>query len=182
MQPVTAAPRYDRTTIALHWATAALIVAQWCVAKVIDDFPRGDPRVTVRSVHLTIGVILVLLIATRVVWRATRGRRLPAADRGALHVVAKATHWGLYALVLTTLAGGLTLWWLRGDSWFLLFRPSAPDPANRDLSHTVGYFHSLFGTCILILAAVHAAAALVHRYVWRDGVLNRMLMGAGRVT
>ena len=175
MQPVDrTATRYDRTTIWFHWLTALLIVSQWCIAKMIDWAPRGDPRVPMRSLHLTVGVILIGLIAARIIWRATEGRRLPAADRGALHVVAKATHWGLYALIAVTLAGGLLLWWVRGDTWFFVFSlPKLDDPALHDLADT---YHPLLGTIIIVLAGFHAAAAIVHRLVWHDGVLARMLV------
>ena len=37
--------RYDRTSIVLHWTTAALILLLWGIAQVIDLFPRGTPRV-----------------------------------------------------------------------------------------------------------------------------------------
>ena len=174
MQPVDpAAKRYDRATITLHWLTALLVVAQWCIAKMIDWAPRGDPRVPMRSLHLTVGVILVVLIAVRIIWRATRGRRLPAADRGVLHVLAKATHWGLYALVMATLILGLLLWWVRGDTWFFVFSPpKLDDPGLRGF---VASWHPTLATAILWLAGLHAVAALVHRVMWHDGVLGRML-------
>ena len=177
MQPVdAAATRYDRTTIILHWLTALLIVAQWCIAKMIDWAPRGAPRVPMRSLHLTVGVILVALIAARIIWRATRGRRLPAADRGGLHALAKVTHWGLYGLIVATLIGGVLLWWVRGDTWFFLFSPPKLAPDNKALHDALDNIHPLFGTLILVLAGFHAAAALVHRYLWHDGLLARMLV------
>jgi len=35
--------------------------------------------------------------------------------------------------------------------------------------------HATIGLLILGLAGLHAGAALVHRYLWHDGVLARML-------
>ena len=35
--------------------------------------------------------------------------------------------------------------------------------------------HALLGWVILAMAGLHAEAALAHRYLWRDGVLGRML-------
>ncbi len=181
MQPVdAAAKRYDRTTIWFHWLTALLIVAQWCIAKMIDWAPKGDPRVPMRSLHLTVGIILVALVAARMIWRATEGRRLPAADRGALHAVAKATHWGLYALIATTLAFGVMLWWVRGDTWFFQFSLPKLDPTNKPLAEFFDTWHPLLGTFILVLAGVHASAAIVHRVLWHDGVLARMLVRTKR--
>ena len=174
MQPVTDAPRYDRRTIWLHWLTAGLVAAQWLGAQTIDWFPRGPLRVDARSMHITAGLVLLLVLATRVLWRATDGRRLPPGDRGWLHVVAKGTHWSLYALLAATVALGVFNVWVRGDSIFNAFTIPAFDPANKALRGMVEEWHGTAANLILILAGVHAGAALVHRYLWDDGVLGRM--------
>jgi len=176
MQPVsTGARQYDARTIALHWATAGLIAAQWGIAQVIDWFPNGTPRVAVRSTHIVLGLALVAVLLTRVAWRATSGRRLPAADSGALHIVAKATHWTMYGLLAAVLALGMVTAWARGDSIFGLFRLPKLDPSNPDLGEYMVGVHGTAVTVLLVLAAVHAGAALMHHYFWKDGVLRRML-------
>ncbi len=180
MQPVSlTAQRYDRTTMLFHWATALLVVGNWLGAQTIDWFPRGPLRVDARSVHITVGVLLTLILLGRVAWRLTEGRRLPLADHGALNIVAKGTHWLLYALLFTMVGLGLFLTWSRGDSIFNLFALPAFDPGNRDLVRQVEGLHNTVGYCILALAGLHAAAALFHRFVWRDRVLARMLPGGG---
>ena len=178
MQPVsTGARQYDARTIALHWATAGLIAVQFGIAQVIDLFPSGMPRVAVRSTHIVLGVVMVGLLLARVVWRATEGRRLPAADRGALHLVAKATHWTLYGLLAAMLALGVVTTWARGDNIFGLFRLPKFDPSNPALGEQLLEIHGALVMVLLVLAAVHAGAALAHHYLWRDGVLRRMLPG-----
>ena len=178
MQPVdTAARRYDARTMFFHWATAVLIAVQWLGAQTIDWFPTHTLRVDAKSVHITLGVLLTALLAVRIVWRLTQGRRLPLADHGALNVLAKATHWGLYALVAAMLLLGFIVVWTQGDNIFNLFSIPAYDPNNHDLGEWWQGIHGTVGWIILALAGVHAGAALVHRYLWRDGVLARMLPG-----
>ncbi len=167
--------RYDSRTIALHWLTAVLVVALWGSAQLIDYFPRGWPRVDARSVHVTMGVILLVAIVWRVLHRLGTGRRLPAADRGALHVVAKSTHYALYALVIAQVTLGVLFVWSRGDNIWNLFTLPTLFPADKDFRHTVGDLHGTIANVILILAGIHAAAALVHHYLWHDNVLRRML-------
>ena len=177
MQPVsTGAKRYDPLTMFFHWAIVLLVVTQWLGAQTIDWFPRGPLRVDVRSVHITFGVLLTALLAGRIMWRLTGGRRLPLADDTALkNVVAKGTHWGLYALLGAMVLAGMFLTWTRGDSIFNLFSLPAYDPGNKDLPDRVQDVHATIGWMILALAGLHASAALVHRYLWHDGVLGRML-------
>ncbi len=177
MQPVsTGARRYDPLTMFFHWAIALLVVTQWLGAQTIDWFPRGPLRVDARSVHITFGVVLAALLAGRVAWRLTGGRRLPLADDTVLkNVVAKGTHWGLYALLGAMVLAGLFLAWTRGDSLFNLFSLPAYDPGDKALADRVQDVHATIGLMILALAGLHASAALVHRYLWHDGVLSRML-------
>lgn len=162
MQSVSAdARRYDARTI----------------AQVIDLFPAGSPRVAVRSTHIVLGLLLAAVLLARLAWRATRGRQLPTADQGPLHLVAKATHWTLYALLAAALALGVLTTWARGDNIFGLFRLPKLDPADPDLGHWLLGIHGTAVTVLLGLAVVHAGTALLHHYAWKDGVLRRMLPG-----
>ena len=178
MQPVSPdARRYDSRTIAFHWATLVLVAMQWTLAQVIDDFAKGAPRVAARSTHIMLGLVIAALVLGRVVWRATEGRRLPAADRGALHAVAKLTHWSLYGLLALALLLGMFTAWAQGDSIYGLFKLPDYMPGNPDFGDQVAGIHGTVVTILLILAGVHAAAALLHQYVWRDGLLRRMMPG-----
>jgi cytochrome b561 len=168
--------RYDGATIFFHWVTAALVIEQWLGAQIIDWFPRGPLRVDARSVHIVLGVLLATLLLGRLAWRFSGGRRLPLADGGFLGLVAKATHWGLYALLVAMVLVGMALTWTRGDSLFNLFSIPAYDPGNHTLADNIQDIHATIGWIIVGLAGIHAAAALVHRYVWHDGVLARMLL------
>ncbi|MDR3529248.1 MAG: cytochrome b [Rhodopila sp.] len=176
MQPVSrAAARYDNATIFFHWATAVLVVTQWLGAQTIDWFPRGPLRVDARSVHIVCGLLLAAVLVARIIWRLTGGRRLPPADDGLLGLAARATHWVLYILLAAMVLVGIGLTWARGDSIFNLFSIPAFDPGNRALADEVQDIHALIGWIILAVAGLHASAALVHRYLWRDQVLGRML-------
>jgi cytochrome b561 len=181
MQPVSPrATRYDTTTIAFHWITAILVATQWLGAQTIDWFPKGALRTDARSVHISCGMLLAAILLARIVWRLTAGRRLPLADGPLLSVVAKATHWGLYVLIATMVLVGMTLTWTRGESIFNLFTLPPFDPGNHALADQVQEVHATIGWIIVAVAGLHAAAALFHRLVWRDGVLDRMLPGGRR--
>ncbi len=167
--------RYDNGTIALHWISAALVVALWTIGQTIDVFPSGPLRVDYRSLHIVLGLVLGGVFVVRLTWRLTGRRRLPPLDHGMLHVAAEATHWLLYALLLAAVGLGIANVWVRGDSFFNLFSVPAFDPGNRALRQQVGDWHALAANTILIVAGLHAAAALFHHYVLRDATLRRML-------
>jgi cytochrome b561 len=160
------------------WAVAILVLIQWGIAQVIDLFPAGLPRVEARSVHISLGLCLCVLLAVRILWRSTRGRGLPPADKGLLQTLAKTVHYALYALLVVMVLVGIFLVYVRGDNFFGLFSIPAFDPNNKALRDNVGELHGTIATIILILAGLHASAGLIHHYLWHDGVLRRMLPGA----
>ncbi|WP_237480268.1 cytochrome b [Lichenibacterium dinghuense] len=168
-----AATRYDRTTILLHWATALLIVALWILGQTSDWFPDGSlANESMWSTHVVLGFALAGALACRLVWRTTAGRRLPAADGGALHVLAKATHYGLYLLLLAVVTLGVANAFVRGYGIYGLFH--LPQVGDRAWRHAITDWHGFAANVLLGLAALHAAAALVHHYVWHDGLIGRM--------
>lgn len=170
----TAERSYDPATIAYHWLVAALVLGQWIGAHTIDWFPRGALRTDARSLHILFGAALGAVILARLGWRWTGGRKLPPADRGALRVLAVTVQALLYVLVIATVSLGVTNAFARGDSLFDLGH--LPKLAlDTEARRRVGELHELCANAILVVAAVHSGAALLHQFVWRDGLLGRML-------
>jgi cytochrome b561 len=167
--------RYDRFSILLHWLTAALVAVLWTLGQTIDFFPKGAPKIDARSMHILLGVTLGLVLLVRMLWRASAGRNLPLADSGWTGVVAKLVHYGLYVLVAATVALGVLNAWQRGDVLFNLYTIPKLVPGDRALRRTLGWLHGDCADLVVIVAGLHAAAALAHHYLLRDSVLRRML-------
>jgi cytochrome b561 len=172
--------RHAPTTIVLHWLTAVLVVLLWTIGQTIDFAPRGPLRVDYRSLHMTLGVTLGVVLIIRLAWRVTRGGMLPALDQGLLLVIARATHWLLYALMLLTVGLGVANVWVGGYSIFNLVQVPQLVPGDRALAHQVGGWHALAANAVLIVAGLHSAAALFHHFILRDATLRRMLPWASR--
>lgn len=68
---------------------------------------------------------------------------------------------------------GLVNAFVRGYGIYGLFH--LPQIGDRAWRHAVTDWHGLAANVLLGLAGFHAAAALVHHYAWRDGLLRRML-------
>jgi cytochrome b561 len=171
--------RYDRTTIALHWLVAVGVLAQWLGAHVIDWFPKGPFRVDARSIHIVVGVLLVVALAYRVLWRTTNGTRFPILKPTLPDRLRSLVHLALYGLLGAVLILGLFNAWIRGDDIFGLFHlPKygrfTPD-ARHALAEQVVGAHRFAANALLILAGGHVAAALYHFAVLRDRVFQRML-------
>lgn len=167
---------YDRWSIYLHWMTAILVALLWGVAEVIDLFPRGEPKIAMRSVHISLGVLLMAVVLMRLIWRSRPGKRLPPAHTGLWSHAARISHAALYAALIAVVVLGISNTWARGDSIFSLFSVPRLLPDHPSLKPAVGRLHKIGANALLILALVHALAALFHHYVLRDTVLQRMLV------
>lgn len=167
-------PRYDATTIALHWIVAVLIAAQWVIGQTIDSMPKGAIKLDYTGLHLTIGVLIGAALLFRLAWRAGPGRRLPPADRAALHVLAKTTHWGFYVLIGATVALGITFALAWGVPIYTVARIHGFAAGNRPLARSLLHWHGTLADAVLILAALHACAALFHHYILGDRLIRRM--------
>jgi cytochrome b561 len=172
---VESSPRYDGVSITLHWLTAGLVVILWTLGQTIDFFPRGAPKIDARSVHIVLGATLAVVLVIRLLWRVGPGRRLPLANPGWIGVSARVVHYGLYVLLATTVVLGIFNAWQRGDILFNLYKIPQFIPGDRALRRTLGELHGDCADIVVIVAGLHAAAALIHHYLLRDRVLRRML-------
>lgn len=96
----TAAARYTRTAIILHWAIAVLIILNLAFGFFMEDFP-GRLRFLAVFIHISAGMTVLLLTVVRVVWRLTHEPPPYPADmkpweRHTAHLV----HFALYAAMV----------------------------------------------------------------------------------
>ncbi|HTR15526.1 MAG TPA: cytochrome b [Acetobacteraceae bacterium] len=177
--PGDEASRYDALTRMLHWGTVVLVILLYGLAQIWDFLPRGSaPRHALQSLHISLGVMLTLVILARIPWRLGLGRRLPPATPGWTDKAARGMHHLLYLLLLTMVVTGFGNRWTHGaplEIFGLIGLPSPFGAMAPATVHLIGAVHNTVATGIMICAGLHAAAALFHHFLLRDGVLRRML-------
>lgn len=169
--------RHDPLSLALHWTTAALVAACFALA-LWPDLLKGSA-----SLHKSLGLALLFVVAARLGWRLTgaRGGGRPDGRGDALFHAARAVHGLLYAALLAVPLLG----WLHlnskgiGVGMFGLAMPTLVD-VDRDLARTLFQAKRWLAYGMLSAIGFHATAALAHHYVFKDGVLASMLPGGRR--
>ncbi|WP_395678751.1 cytochrome b [Inquilinus sp.] len=174
--------RYDGATIILHWLTALLVIVMFALPHIWQQLERRTPpRLFLIDLHFSLGITLAGIVLVRILWRAVQGRRLPHAGPKLAQHASRIVHWAFYFLLPAQLALGFLLRWAQHQPlpYFGLFL--VPDPFGLPLEARVviGELHEWNAWVIIILSGGHAAAALVHHYVLRDGLLRRMWGGRG---
>ena len=174
--------RYGATAIALHWLLAVAIAGSFGVGLYMADMPFSPLRLKLFSWHKWAGVTILALSAVRLLWRLTyRPPALPASMLAAMpgwqRIAHTATHGFLYGLFFavplsgwaySSAAGFSVVWFgvLPLPDWVAVDKPFA-DAVLKPLHHAFAF---ALGAAVLL----HAAAALKHQLVDRDGLIRRM--------
>ena len=182
LQPLAASAvvRHDPMTIVLHWITAFLVLAQFASAHLWDFLEKGTSlRIDLIMTHLAFGILLAVTVVVRIAWRILGRDRLPPAATGLQQLAATAVHMLLYCLLVAQVMLGFLFSWSSGMPlpFFNLFAIPVPITIDPSFRHTLAELHNDGGWAIIAVVGLHAAAALLHHYVLRDGVLRRMLPG-----
>jgi cytochrome b561 len=175
---VTNEHTWPRALRFLHWASALLVFAAlglgaYMVQLVEDPAVRFDLTQTHKAIGVAVLALTVVRLCVRIVAAA------PEYEHAPLLLAAKATHAGLYALLLLLPASG----WLMATTTpvrvptivfglFTLPYPLAPNLETYRLAHAI---HVTAAISLALLVFLHSAAALAHawkgrRHVRRDAV------------
>ena len=150
---------YTRLQIALHWLIAVLIVATYFFSAempaTFDGMLEGKPVEGLTPLfHVWAGVAVLVLVLLRLVFKVlSKGEHEVAVslqDKAAVW-----THRLLYLLMIAVPVLGMMTWFRSMD-------------ATADL-------HVYAVNALMILVLGHAAMALFHQYVLKDGLLLKMI-------
>lgn len=152
---------YSGIQILLHWTIAVLILFNYIYSegmgkalhfRIDGGTPEGGLALN-PQIHVLVGVAVLVLSLIRLLLRQTRGVPAP----GGHGTMQQAAHWGhlaLYALMIAVPAAGGLAWFARIEAF--------------------GDIHGLMANLLMIVAGGHAAAAIYHQYVVKDGLMMRM--------
>ena len=172
-------PTFDGPTIALHWASALLVLLMFASAwlHVLAAARASDFAPALLQLHRSTGLTVWGFTALRLAWRLTNASLPPfPAQMTTLHrAMVKLNEYGLYALLLAQPATGLLTTLAGGRPFGLFWWRISPLMPRDDMLRTAFHLaHELGAWTLAALIAGHAAAALFHHVVLRDDVLARM--------
>jgi cytochrome b561 len=171
---------YGNTAKVFHWMIVALLLVQFPIGWLMPDIRRGATPGKAMTLHISIGLIILMLIVLRFVWRLFH----PVAPADTLprwqRLMSENVHWLLYGLVFTTTVTGWFFASFRG--WQISFFFAVPLPMltapESVAGRLIGGWHQTAEWGLLIAIGIHVSAALIHVFVLRDRIMQRMLPGS----
>jgi len=176
---------YGWPSIVMHWLMAVTLIGMYFVGDYMVDLGYYDKLYhTLPTWHKAIGVVLGVSLVIRFAWNLAQPKPKPAdAKTGALaHLAAIAAHFMLYALVAVLIVSGYLISTAKGAGIevFGVFEMPALLPDSAERGETAGWIHELIGDIFIILVGLHAAAALVHHFVFKDSTITYMIKPKGQ--
>jgi cytochrome b561 len=171
------ATSYDGLARTLHWLVVALLAGQFVSAWILPHIKLDTPVDNVVAFHFSVGIVIVVVMAVRLVHRLRRPVAVAPGNAPLWErVLARGSHEAFYVILLIAPFLG----WASASAHglpvrlFGLFELPALAERKASWGSLAGDIHGYAMWTLLGLIALHAAAALFHRFVRHDGVLQRM--------
>lgn len=162
----------------LHWLIALGIISLLTVGLYMTGLEKGEFRGQVYGVHKATGILILVLVVVRIIWRNMNVQpKLPADIPAYQKFAAHFLHYNLYVLMLLIPLSGWTMSSAGGHpvSFYGLFTVPPLVGEDKELGGLAREAHWILAYIIIALISLHILAALYHHFIVKDEVLKRML-------
>lgn len=170
---------YGWITISIHWLAASIIFGLFGLGYWMVDLSYYDSWYkTAPELHKSIGVTLFGLMLFRVIWRFNQVQPKPLPSHTLTEKkLGHAMHKTLYFLTFFIMLTGYLISTAdeRGISVFGIFEVPGFGSLIENQEDIAGVIHQYVAYLIIVLALLHATAAIKHHFIGKDETLTRML-------
>jgi len=171
---------YGWISIALHWLTAATVLAMFIIGTMSQG---GTPEESLGLVHLhtSIGMTAYVVLWGRIIWRFAVGHPGPLAKQGvAFFTIGKYFHFVLLIAIGTMLLSGPLMVWSAGEAIHVFaFTIAGPLGKLSGVQHVLRTVHGYAASFILFGMILHVLAVFKHTVLNRDGTFDKIMIADG---
>lgn len=168
--------KYSGLQISIHWLVFLLVIVAYCAMEFRGFFPRSY-RPVINMVHVSCGIsVLVLMVARLLIRLKFPAPPIEPKPKPMMTGLAHLGHLIIYLLFIVLPIIGLAMMYQRGKPWlaFGMVMPHAAE-GNAGSVAWLKSWHITLANLGYLVIALHAAAALMHHYLWKDNTLLRMM-------
>ena len=161
--------QYNRVSQVIHWVSALLILGMFPLGLIMHELPDGTQKQIMYNIHVTVGLMVIVVTVFRLVWLARRRWPEPLPELSPLRLkLFTATHVFLYIALVVALLSGIAMVISSG----LLPMPGTIDPERiRDLPPRM--IHDIFSKLLFVALIIHVVGVIDYQ-VRKGDTLFRM--------
>ena len=158
-----------------HWLSAAVLIIQIPLGFYLVDMDFSDKRLTVESIHVTLGLSIFYLILFRLLYKTLNPTpRLQNSLFPGQKIIAKLNHIFLYVSILViTISGALKKLFNGEELDMFFFNIEIKD--NFELAEIFYEIHIVGNYTLIALISLHIFAVIVHKLLFKENLLKKIL-------
>ena len=166
---------YGTISKIFHWSSAAVLIIQIPLGFYLVDMDFSEKRLTVESLHVTLGISIFYLTLFRLIYKTINPT--PSLQNSIFigqKLIAKLNHYLLYISILTiTISGALKKLYNGEELDIFFFKIEIKD--NYELADIFYEIHIIGNFTLIGLITLHILAVIVHKLFFKENLLKRIL-------
>ena len=166
---------YGTISKTFHWLSAAVLIIQIPLGFYLVDMDFSEKRLTVESLHVTLGISIFYLTLFRLIYKTINPT--PSLQKSIFigqKLIAKLNHYLLYISILTITISGALKKLYNGEELDIFFS-KIEIKDNFELADIFYEIHIIGNFTLIGLITLHILAVIVHKLFFKENLLKRIL-------
>ena len=166
---------YGTISKIFHWLSAAVLIIQIPLGFYLVDMDFSEKRLTVESLHVTLGISIFYLTLFRLIYKTINPT--PSLQKSIFigqKLIAKLNHYLLYISILTITISGALKKLYNGEELDIFFS-KIEIKDNCELADIFYEIHIIGNFTLIGLITLHILAVIVHKLFFKENLLKRIL-------
>ena len=158
-----------------HWITFVILIAQIPFGFYLVGLEFSDRRIDLENIHILIGITVFYITLLRLIWKFFNSSPTDGNSffKGQI-IIAKINHFLLYLSIFTITISGILKKLYMGETLNFIFFKYGFEKDNFVLADTYYEVHIYANYLLLALVSLHILAVIVHHFVFKDKILNKI--------
>ena len=175
MKLINSQSEYGLLAKLFHWVTFIILIAQVPFGFYLVGLEFSEERIELENIHILIGMTIFYLTLFRLIWKFFNPS--PSEIRGFFKgqaFIGKANHFLLYLSIFAITISGILKKLYTGETLNFIFFKYGFENDNFVLAETYYEVHIYANYLLLTLVTLHILAVIVHHFVFKDKILNKI--------
>ena len=175
MKLINTLTEYGSISKIFHWLSAAVLIIQIPLGFYLVDMDFSEKRLTVESLHVTLGISIFYLTLFRLIYKTINPT--PSLQKSIFigqKLIAKLNHYLLYISILTITISGALKKLYNGEELDIFFS-KIEIKDNFELADIFYEIHIIGNFTLIGLITLHILAVIVHKLFFKENLLKRIL-------